>query len=88
MIKTRVQRLNEIKPILEKLSQMHLKIVEHSELQLLLSCTKQFLESGTTTDIPIAIPFPALNCQIDGCLATKVGDRTWVRLTTAKNQDQ
>jgi hypothetical protein len=88
VVKSKEQRVNEIKPILEKLGQMHLKVVQHPELQQLMVLLKEFIndDSGHTESTTIKILFPILNnCTIDGELSPKIGAKTWVRLTANKN---
>jgi len=86
--KSKDQRVNEIKPILEKLGEMHLKVVEYTELQQLMVLLKEFIndESGKTTPTTVKILFPALNnCTIDGQLSPLIGEKTWLKLTANKN---
>ena len=72
-------RQGEVRPILEKLSELHLKVVDHPELIEMIKIMQQYVENGKRQTIHI--PFPAHNCDIDGVL--QIG-RTWVRFTAKK----
>lgn len=90
VVKSKEQRVNEIKPILEKLGEMHLKVVQHNELQQLMVILKEFIndDSGNINPTTVKILFPLLNnCTIDGQLSPLIGEKTWVRLTANKNSN-
>lgn len=74
-------RQQEVRPILEKLSELHLRVVEHPELLEMTKIMQLYVEEGKRQTIHI--PFPAYNCDIDGVL--QIG-RTWVRFTAKKTQ--
>lgn len=82
MYRTKVERMAEVRPILEKLAQMRLKVKEHAPLQALLALAQQYIQDGDR--VLIHIPFPDLNCTIDGLLAKKVDERCFVKLTASK----
>jgi len=72
-------RQREVRPILEKLSELHLRVIDHPELIEMTRIMQLYVEEGKRQTIHI--PFPAHNCDIDGVL--QIG-RTWVRFTAKK----
>jgi hypothetical protein len=82
MYRTKIERMAEVRPILEKLAQMRLKVKEHAPLQALLALAQQYIRDGDR--VLIYIPFPDLNCTIDGLLTPKVDERCFVKLTASK----
>ena len=76
----KLARQREVRPILEKLSELHLKMVDHPELMEMFRIMQLYLDEGKRQTIHI--PFPAHNCDIDGVL--QLG-RTWVRFTAKKS---
>jgi hypothetical protein len=72
-------RQNEVRPILEKLSALHLSIADHPELREMTQLMQLYVKEGKKQTLHI--PFPAHNCDIDGVLQLS---RTWVRFTAKK----
>lgn len=72
-------RQKEVRPILEKLCALHLRIADHPELIEMTRLMQLYVNDGTKQTLHI--PFPAHNCDIDGVL--QLG-RTWVRFTAKK----
>ena len=56
MYRTKEQRVKEIKPIIEKLSELKIKASEHEEIRELLTKIQVYIQQGER--IEINIPFP------------------------------
>jgi len=68
-------RQTEIRPILQKLRELHLTIKEHGPLKTLLAQMQIYIKTGARAQIDI--PFPAINVTIKGVLCM---NKTWVKL--------
>lgn len=77
--RTKEQRINEIKPIIKKLSELGIKASEHEEIKELLHKIQIYIQQGERTNIHI--PFPIADVDIVGVLATDVKERVWVKFT-------
>ena len=77
--RTKDQRMNEIKPIIQKLNEMKIKTSEHREIKELLTKIQVYIQQGER--IEINIPFPIADVDIVGVLATDVSERVWVKFT-------
>jgi hypothetical protein len=77
--RTKEQRMNEIKPIIKKLSELGIKASDHEEIKELLYKIQVYVQQGER--ININIPFPTADVDIVGVLATDVKERVWVKFT-------
>ena len=77
--RTKEQRVAEIKPIIQKLSELQIKACEHDEIKELLTKIQVYIQQGER--IEINIPFPVADVDIKGVLATDVSERVWVKFT-------
>ena len=77
--RTKEQRVNEVKPIINKLSELNIKAAEHKEIRELLHKIQVYIQQGERT--VIHIPFPIAAVDIHGVLATDVKERVWVKFT-------
>jgi hypothetical protein len=76
--RTKLMRQKEVRPIIEKLTELNLNASDHPELQLLFSEMKRYVDSGER--IELNIPFPAKNTIIEGVLETDTQRQVWVKL--------
>ena len=79
MYRTKEQRIKEIKPIIEKLSELKIKASEHEEIRELLTKIQVYVHQGER--IEINIPFPIAEVEIKGVLATELKERVWIKFT-------
>lgn len=79
MYRTKEQRMKEIKPIIEKLSELKIKASEHEEIRELLTKIQVYVHQGER--IEINIPFPIADVEIKGVLATELKERVWIKFT-------
>mgnify|MGYP003989121891 FL=1 len=85
MIKrTKEQRQNEIKPILKKLNELHLKPTIDG-IKKLYQHIKTYIDntdnnSNNDENININIPCPELNILIKGVLEVNINKKSWVKL--------
>ena len=85
MIKrTKEQRQNEIKPILKKLNELHLK-PNIDGIKQLYQHIKTYIDntdnnSNNDENININIPCPELNILIKGVLEVNINKKSWVKL--------
>jgi hypothetical protein len=84
-VRTKEQRQKEVLPIIAKLTEMHLKVVQFDALKVLMRELQRYVQEGVTIDINI--PFPEMNVVILGVLETNVRKRVWVKLQSNQNQD-
>ena len=80
-IKTQEERQAEVRPIIEKLTEMNITVLE-PPIKDLFSKMRLFVQIGEK--IEINIPYPNTNQIIEGVLHPKIGKRTWVKMTTVK----
>ena len=80
-IKTQEERQAEVRPIIEKLTEMNITVLE-PPIKDLFSKMRLFVQIGEK--IEINIPYPKTNQIIEGVLHPKIGKRTWVKMTTVK----
>ena len=78
-IRTKEQRIAEIKPIIQKLSDLKIKASDHEEIKELLTKIQIYIHQGER--IKIHIPFPIADVDIVGVLATDVKERVWLKFT-------
>ena len=79
MYRTKEQRISEIKPIIEKLTELKIKASEHEEIRELLTKIQVYIQQGER--IEIDIPFPIADVEIKGVLATELKERVWIKFT-------
>ena len=79
MYRTKEQRINEIKPIIQKLSELKIKASDHPEIRELLTKIQVYIQQGER--IEIDIPFPIADVDIKGVLATELKERVWIKFT-------
>ena len=80
-IKTQEERRAEVRPIIEKLTELNITVME-PPIKELFSKMSFFVKNGEKTEINI--PYPKTNQIIEGVLHPKIGKRTWVKMTTVK----
>ena len=80
-IKTQEERQAEVRPIIEKLTELNITVME-PPIKDLFSKMRLFVQIGEK--IEINIPYPKTNQIIEGVLHPKIGKRTWVKMTTVK----
>ncbi len=79
MYRTKEQRISEIKPIIEKLTELKIKASDHEEIRELLTKIQVYIQQGER--IVIDIPFPIADVEIKGVLATELKERVWIKFT-------
>lgn len=79
--RTKEERVEEIKPILSKLSELQLN-PSYDEIRELYEHMKIYIADGDR--IEINIPFPAIKKNIIGVLATNKREQVWVMLQNEK----
>ena len=80
-IKSREERQAEVRPIIEKLTELNITAVEPPIKELFYNMSL-FVKNGEKLEINI--PYPRTNQVIEGVLHPKIGKRTWVKMTTIK----
>lgn len=75
--RTKEERMAEIKPILAKLSELHLS-PQYEAIKELYVQIQKYIKDGER--IEIKIPFPAIGRKIVGVLATNVREQVWVKM--------
>jgi hypothetical protein len=79
MYRTKEQRVKEIKPIIEKLTELKIKASDHPEIRELLTKIQVYVHQGERVEIDI--PFPIADVEIKGVLATELKERVWIKFT-------
>jgi len=74
------ERQKTIKPILQKLNELHLSPITYDSIKLLYKLLQTYIQTGERTEVNI--PFIEYNCTIRGVLSN---ENTWVKLETCKN---
>jgi len=77
--RTKEQRMTEVKPIINKLTELQIKASEHEEIRDLLTKIQIYIQQGER--IEINIPFPIADVEIKGVLATDIKERVWVKFS-------
>ena len=77
IIRTKQERKEEIRIIINKLSELELTISYEPIKELFVIMQKYVNEGGK---IPINIPFPMINRVITGLLPDTVNEKCWVKL--------
>ena len=81
--RTKDQRMKEIKPIIQKLSDLKIKASDHVEIQELLTKIQVYIHQGERLEINI--PFPIADVDIVGVLATDVKERVWLKFSRGES---
>ena len=71
--------MTEVKPIINKLTELQIKASEHEEIRDLLTKIQIYIQQGER--IEINIPFPIADVEIKGVLATDIKERVWVKFS-------
>jgi len=77
--RTKEQRMTEVKPIINKLTELQIKASDHEEIRELLTKIQIYIQQGER--IEINIPFPIADVEIKGVLATDIKERVWVKFS-------
>ena len=80
-IKSQEERQAEVRPIIEKLTELKISVLEPPIKELF---TKMLLFVQIGEKIEVNIPYPKTNQIIEGILHPKIGKRTWIRMVTPK----
>ena len=77
--RSKIQRINEIKPILNKLSELNIKACEHEEIRELLQKIQIYIQEGEK--VIVDSPFPIADVVIRGILEIDIEKRVWIKFT-------
>jgi len=77
--RTKEERIKEIKPIIQKLTELKVKASDHEEIKELMTKIQVYIHQGERLEINI--PFPIADVDIIGVLATDVKERVWVKFS-------
>lgn len=75
--RTKEERQSEVRTIVGKLNQLHLK-TSYDEIKELFRHMKTYVDEAKRVEINI--PFPDMNVLIKGVLETDINKRVWVKL--------
>lgn len=81
MIRSRKEKKEEVKKIIEKLTELKLTVIYDPVHKLLKELQKYVQEDN---DIKINIPFPEIKKHIEGFLPINPKCDCWIRLTNSK----
>ena len=81
-IRTIEQRKAEVKPIILKLTELHVSANQHDAIKQLFKELQRYVQDGVR--IELNIPFDAYNTTIEGVLATNINERVWVKFAAKK----
>jgi hypothetical protein len=81
-MRNKLERQLAIKPVLAKLTELHLNPIAYESIKLLYLHIKDYIQLGERKELNI--PFNEYNCTIKGVLATDKNERVWVKLETNK----
>ena len=79
--RTKGERQNEVKEILNKLSDFDLNMT-YEPIKKLYQKFKEYIQEGNR--IEVNIPFPEINRRIKGILAISVREEVWINLRNEK----
>ena len=82
MNRTKEQRHAEVRPIIQKLTELHISPTQHDEIKQLFREIQRYIQEGVR--IELNIPFDAYNTTIEGVLATRLKERVWVKFAAKK----
>lgn len=81
MIKrTKEQRQAEVRPIIQKLTELHIPMNQYDEIKLLFKEMQRYIQDGVRVELNI--PFESYNTIIQGVLAIDIKERTVVKFST------
>ena len=80
-IKSQEERQAEVRPIIEKLTELKISVLE-PPIKELFTKMRLFVQIGEK--IEVNIPYPKTNQIIEGVMHPKIGKRTWIRMVTPK----
>jgi hypothetical protein len=80
-IKSQEERQAEVRPIIEKLTELKISVLE-PPIKELFTKMRLFVQIGEK--IEVNIPYPKTNQIIEGVLHPKICKRTWIRMVTPK----
>ena len=81
-IRSKVERQAEVKPIILKLSELHLSPATGDAIKTLYQKIQTYIQEGERSELNI--PFPEYNANIKGVLAIKRSERVWVKIEHIK----
>ena len=79
--RSKEERQAEIRPIIEKLSELKLN-TEYPEVVPLFTHIRTYIQEGQR--IELNIPFPTIGRRIRGILATNMCEQVWVKMEKEK----
>ena len=79
-MRCREERKADIKPILVKLTELHLDPISYESIKILYQKLQAYIQLGER--IELNIPFNEYNCTIKGILAVDKKEKVWVKLET------
>lgn len=79
--RTKEERQNEVKEILDKLNDFDLNM-SYEPIKKLYQKFKEYIQEGNR--IKINIPFPEINRRIQGILAISIREEVWINLKNEK----
>ena len=81
-MRNKEERQASIKPVLKKLSELHLSPISYESIKVLYKQIQIYIQTGER--IELNIPFNEYNCTIKGVLAVDKREQVWVKLETNK----
>jgi len=81
-MRNKEERQTAIKPVLKKLSELHLDPISYESIKILYKQIQTYIQIGER--IELNIPFNEYNCTIKGVLALDKREQVWVKLETNK----
>ena len=77
-MRSHLERQNEVKPIIQKLRELHLNPALYASIKTLYQKLQIYIHQGER--IELNIPFPEHNVTIKGLLAISKTENVWVKL--------
>ena len=81
-MRTKEQRQSEVRPILQKLTELRISMNDYDEIKLLFKELQRYIQEGVRVELNI--PFDAYNTTIEGVLATDIKEKVWVKFAAKK----
>jgi hypothetical protein len=85
-MRNKTARQLAVKPILKKLTELHLSPVSYLSIKLLYQQLQVYIQTGER--IELNIPFMEYNCTIKGLLTSSAQEQVWVKLEAQKDKDK
>jgi hypothetical protein len=79
-MRNKEERQTAIKPVLKKLSELHLDPISYESIKILYTKLKDYIQLEER--IELNIPFNEYNCTIKGVLSLDKREQVWVKLDT------